>query len=325
MRTIEQVSAMQAWRHSVRGRTRKRVALVPTMGALHAGHLSLVDIARRHADKVVVSVFVNPTQFDRADDFARYPRDLERDGALLAAAGVDVLFAPDATDMYPAGAQTFVTVEHLSEPLCGAYRPGHFRGVATVVLKLFNVVQPQVAVFGEKDFQQLALIRRMAADLHLGIDVVGAPIVREVDGLAMSSRNRHLGADERQAARCLARALGAVDDVVARGERDAAALIAAASAEIAREPLARAEYVALVDPETLAPVAALGARETAARTGDECRREPSAGGEDSERESGASGRRDQALLALAVWIGATRLIDNRILTAPAESRERRSA
>jgi len=325
MRTIEQVSAMQAWRHSVRGRTRKRVALVPTMGALHAGHLSLVDIARRHADKVVVSVFVNPTQFDRADDFAGYPRDLERDGALLAAAGVDVLFAPDATEMYPAGAQTFVTVEHLSEPLCGVHRPGHFRGVATVVLKLFNVVEPQVAVFGEKDFQQLALIRRMTADLHLGIDVVGAPTVREMDGLALSSRNRHLDAGERQAARCLARALGAVDDLVATGEREAAALIAAATAEIAREPLARAEYVALVDPETLAPVATLGTREPAASVGEERRGEPSIGGGNSGKESGASGPRGQALLALAVWIGATRLIDNRVLTVPAESRERRSA
>jgi len=283
---------MQAWRRSVRGRTRKRVALVPTMGALHAGHLSLVDIARRHADRVVVSVFVNPTQFDRDDDFARYPRDLERDGALLAAAGVDVLFAPSAADMYPAGAQTFVTVERLSEPLCGAHRPGHFRGVATVVLKLFNVVEPQVAVFGEKDFQQLALIRRMATDLHLGIDIVGAPIVREADGLAMSSRNRCLDAGERQAACCLALALGAAEGLVATGERDGAALIAAATAAIAREPLARAEYVALVDPETLAPLPTVQSR---------------------------------VLLALAVWIGATRLIDNRVLTGPADSRERRSA
>ena len=326
MRTIEQVSTMQTWRRGVRGRTRTRIALVPTMGALHAGHLSLVEIARRHADKVVASVFVNPTQFDRADDFARYPCDLERDGALLAAAGVDVLFAPNAAEMYPVGAQTFVTVEQLSEPLCGAHRPGHFRGVATVVLKLFNIVQPQVAVFGEKDFQQLALIRRMTTDLHLGIDIVGGPILREADGLAMSSRNCRLDAGERQTARCLALALAAAEGLVDAGECDATALIAAATAEITREPLARAEYVALVDPDTLAPVARLEARELAASAGGERQAAPSAGaGGNPGVEPSAGAPQDRALLALAVWIGGTRLIDNRLLTVPAESRERRSA
>ena len=292
MRTIEQVGAMQAWSREVRGRDRARIALVPTMGAIHRGHLSLVEIARRHADKVVASVFVNPTQFDRADDFARYPRDRERDGGLLAAAGVDVLFAPAGDEMYPPGAQTLVTVERLAEPLCGAHRPGHFRGVATVVLKLFSIVQPHVAIFGEKDYQQLTLIRRMVADLFLDIDVVGAPIVRETDGLAMSSRNRHLNDEERRAARCLARALDAAEALTTAGVRDGGALVAAASGEIAREPLARAEYVALVDPETLATVVALGAR---------------------------------TVLALAVWVGGTRLIDNRMLSVPAVSRERRSA
>ncbi len=298
MRTIEQVSAMQAWSHEARRRDGARIALVPTMGALHAGHLSLIDVARRHADVVVASVFVNPTQFDRTDDFARYPRDVDADGALLAGAGVDVLFAPDADDIYPDGAQTTVTVEQLAEPLCGAHRPGHFRGVATVVLKLFSAVQPHVAVFGEKDYQQLALIRRMVRDLHLEIDVIGAPIVREADGVAMSSRNRHLDADERAAATCLARALAAAEERVAAGERDGAAIVAAATSELAREPRARVEYVAAVHPDTLQPLARLDDAPDVA---------------------------DRALLALAVWIGATRLIDNRVLTVPAASRERRTA
>jgi len=292
MRTIDQVGAMQAWGRAMRGRDAARIALVPTMGALHAGHLSLVEIARRHADRVVASVFVNPTQFDRADDFARYPRDLERDGALLASAGVDVVFAPDAAEMYPPGAQTSVSVERLAEPLCGAHRPGHFRGVATVVLKLFHIVQPHVAVFGEKDYQQLALIRRMVRDLHVDIDVVGAPIVREDDGLAMSSRNRHLDPAERAAALCLVRALDAAEACVAAGERDTVALVEAANAVIALEPRARAEYVVAVDPDTLAPAAEVAG---------------------------------PVVLALAVWIGSTRLIDNRQLTVPAVHRERRSA
>jgi pantoate--beta-alanine ligase len=283
---------MQAWSREVRGRDGLRVALVPTMGALHEGHLSLIELARRHADRVVASVFVNPVQFDRADDFARYPRDVERDGALLAGAGADVLFAPDVNEIYPPGAQTFVTVEELARPLCGAHRPGHFRGVATVVLKLFTIVQPQVAVFGEKDYQQLAVIRRMVRDLFLDIDVVGAPIVRETDALAMSSRNRHLDDAGRVAARCLAVGLDAAEALVAAGERDGAALMAAASAALAREPLARTEYVALVDPDTLAPITTLDER---------------------------------AVVALAVWVGSTRLIDNRVLVVPAMKTERRSA
>ena len=283
---------MQAWSREVRRREGARIALVPTMGALHDGHLSLVAHARRHADRVVASVFVNPAQFDRADDLARYPRDLDRDGGLLAGAGVDVLFAPAVAEMYPPGAQTFVSVEQLAGPLCGAHRPGHFRGVATVVLALFHVVQPHVAVFGEKDYQQLALIRRMVRDLHLEIDVIGAPIVREVDGLAMSSRNAHLGPGERAAARCLVRALDAAETRVAAGDRDAAVVRAAASAELARERLARTEYVALVDPATLAPVTVV---------------------------------EGPVLLALAVWVGATRLIDNRLLAAATAGRERRSA
>ncbi len=283
---------MQAWSREVRRRDGARVALVPTMGALHEGHLSLVQIARRQADKVVVSVFVNPTQFDRADDFARYPRDLEHDGGLLAGAGADVLFAPEVGDIYAPGSQTFVAVDGLTQSLCGAHRPGHFRGVTTVVSKLFAIVRPDVAVFGEKDYQQLAVIRRMVRDLFLDVDIVGAPIVREPDGLAMSSRNRHLNVQERAAARCLSAALDAVEQAVARGERSGAALVQLASAPIAREPLARIEYVFAVDPESLSAVTTLDER---------------------------------ALVALAVWVGSTRLIDNRLLTVPAIKTERRSA
>jgi pantoate--beta-alanine ligase len=211
---------------------------------------------------------------------------------LLAGAGADVLFAPDVDEIYAPGSQTFVSVEDLAEPLCGAHRPGHFRGVATVIVKLFAIVQPHVAVFGEKDYQQLALIRRLVRDLFLDVDVVGAPIVREADGLAMSSRNRHLDEPGRVAARCLATALDAADASVAAGERDGAAIVAAASAAIAREPLARIEYVSLVDPDTLVPRSALGER---------------------------------GLVALAVWVGSTRLIDNRLLVVPAMKSERRSA
>jgi pantoate--beta-alanine ligase len=291
MRTIHQAKAMRAWSRETR-REGARVALVPTMGGLHDGHLSLVEIARRHADRVVASGFVNPTQFDRADDFARYPRDVARDRGLLSEAGVDVLFAPETEDIYPEGAVTFVSVERLSDPLCGAHRPGHFRGVATVVLKLFTIVEPQVAVFGEKDYQQLALIRRMVRDLHLDVDIVGGPIVREEDGLAMSSRNVHLDPRERRAAVCLSRALAAAEALAAAGERDGAILAAAARDALALEPLARLEYASLVDPEALTPLGALD---------------------------------DRGVLALAVWIGSTRLIDNRLLTAAAASVERRSA
>jgi len=291
MRLIQHAKTMRAWSREAR-KEGLHVALVPTMGGLHRGHLSLVDIARRHADRVVASVFVNPTQFDRADDFARYPRDLAGDQRQLSEAGVDALFAPDADEMYPAGAATVVTVERLGDPLCGAHRPGHFQGVATIVLKLFTIVEPQVAVFGEKDYQQLAIIRRMVRDLCLDVDVVGAPIVREDDGLALSSRNVHLDTRERAAARCLARGLAAAEAAVAAGERDGAALEAAARAAIAGEPLARLEYATLADAETLAPLARLAGH---------------------------------GVLALAVWIGTTRLIDNRVLTVPAVGVERRSA
>jgi len=279
MQTIGEPRAMQAWSDAERVLGR-RIALVPTMGALHAGHLALVEEARRRAGRVVVSIFVNPLQFDRRDDFERYPRVVDEDAAACAAGGVDVIFAPTAAAMYPEGFGTAVEVAGLTEPLCGRVRPGHFRGVTTVVAKLFNAVRPQVAVFGEKDFQQLAVIRRLAADLDFGIEVVGVPTVREADGLALSSRNRRLAPAEREAARCVPRALAAAAAMVAGGESRAAAVLGRARAEIAAEARVRLEYAELRDPHTLAEVARVEA---------------------------------PTLLALAAWVGGVRLIDNRVL------------
>jgi pantoate--beta-alanine ligase len=279
METLATPAAMQAWSDAER-RAGRRIALVPTMGALHDGHLALVAEARRRAERVVVSIFVNPIQFNRRDDFERYPRALDADAARCAAAGVDAVYAPAAAAMYPEGFQSGVEVAKLTEPLCGAARPGHFRGVTTVVAKLFHAVRPDVAVFGEKDFQQLAVVRRMTADLDFGIEVDGVPTVREADGLAMSSRNRLLSATERQAALCVPRALERAATAVAAGERRATAVVAAATAAIDAEPAARREYAEARDPETLEAVEVV--------TG-------------------------PTLLALAVWVGAVRLIDNRVL------------
>lgn len=254
-----------------------RVALVPTMGALHAGHLSLVDYARADCDLLVVSIFVNPLQFDRADDLDAYPRTWEADSALCAAHGVDVIYAPTAHAMYPEGFASKVSVAGLSEGLCGAHRPGHFDGVTTVVAKLFNAVRPHVAVFGQKDYQQLQVIARMARDLDMGVEVVGRPTHREADGLAMSSRNVHLSDEERRKALCLRRALDKAQALAGQGQKDAAALIDAAAQEINQTPGARLEYLEVVDAEDLAPLATLAG---------------------------------PARMALAVWLGSTRLIDN---------------
>jgi pantoate--beta-alanine ligase len=230
----------------------RRIALVPTMGALHAGHLALVDEARRRADVVVVSIFVNPAQFDAGADLAAYPRTLEADLAACRARGVDRVFVPEARELYPAGYQSWIEVTELAQPLCGASRPGHFRGVATVVAKLLVAAKPHVAVFGAKDFQQLALVRRLVRDLGLDVEVVGHPTVREGDGLALSSRNVNLAPEARREAVCLVRALDAAESAVRAGERRRDAVLAAAREAVAKAPLARLDYAELRDPETLA-------------------------------------------------------------------------
>jgi pantoate--beta-alanine ligase len=258
----------------------RRLCVVPTMGYLHAGHVSLLEAGRARADVLVMTLFVNPTQFGPNEDLSRYPRDEEGDLAKAREAGVDLVFAPAAEVMYPPGYQTTVEVRELSAPLCGRSRPGHFAGVASVVTKLFHLTLPHVAVFGQKDFQQLALIRRMVRDLDFGIEVVGMPIVREPDGLAMSSRNAYLSPDERAQATCLSGGLRAAAELHRSGERRAPALLAAARAPIEAAPLARIDYVELRDAETLADV------------------------ERAERP---------AVLAMAVFFGRTRLIDNAVL------------
>jgi pantoate--beta-alanine ligase len=223
------------------------------MGALHPGHLSLVCEARRRADRVWVSIFVNPTQFGEGEDFGCYPRQLERDLEQCREAGVDLVWVPETDEMYPPGSQTWVDVCELGESLCGAARPGHFRGVTTIVSKLFLATKPHVAVFGEKDFQQLAIIRRMVRDLGFDLEVVGAPIVREPDGLALSSRNVRLGPEARRQALALVRALDAAEQAVAGGERRAARLLELVERELAVPPLAKVDYADLRDPESLEP------------------------------------------------------------------------
>ncbi len=251
MERIDTVQDLQARADAERAAGR-RIALVPTMGALHAGHVSLVKVARQRADRVWVSIFVNPSQFNDPHDLAGYPRTLAADLATCRDAGVDVVFAPDAAEIYPDGADTTVLVGALSQPLCGAARPGHFRGVATVVAKLLIAAKPHVAVFGEKDFQQLAVIRRMARDLLLDVEIIGAPTLREPDGLALSSRNRNLDADARRQAIVLVRALDAAEAAVVSGERDGARVQALVRAEIAAAPRAEIDYAELRDPVTLA-------------------------------------------------------------------------
>jgi pantoate--beta-alanine ligase len=270
---------MAHWSETER-RQDHRIAFVPTMGALHEAHLSLVRAAKTRADRVVVSIFVNPTQFAPAEDFTSYPRNFGRDRSLLEAEAVDVLFHPAVEDIYPPGSQTRVEVEELGKYLCGAQRPGHFQGVATVVTKLFNVVRPHVAVFGEKDYQQLQIIKRLVRDLLLNVEIVGHPIVRETDGVAMSSRNEYLSAEERKAAVCLSRSLGRAECLVRHGETSAKTITEAVAADLANEPLAMVEYITMSDVETL---------------------------EEVEQIHGS------AVLALAVRIGKTRLIDNRVL------------
>jgi pantoate--beta-alanine ligase len=258
------------------------LGLVPTMGYLHRGHLSLVEQARAENDHVAVSIFVNPTQFGPQEDLSRYPRDLARDEALLQSLGVALVWAPPPEEVYPPGFQTWVTVEAVSAPLEGKHRPGHFRGVATMVAKLFNAFTPDRAYFGQKDAQQVAVIRRMARDLNFPLEIRVCPTVREPDGLALSSRNVYLNPDERRAAVVLYRALKAAREAFRTGTREADMLRALMSSTLAAEPLAREEYVSVAEPETLMELAEV----------DEAR---------------------GALLSMAVRIGKTRLIDNCVI------------
>jgi pantoate--beta-alanine ligase len=255
MRIVRTVRELQQLADAERGAGR-RIALVPTMGALHAGHDALVAEARRRADRVVVSLFVNPTQFGPGEDFAAYPRPFEADVARCRAAGADVVFAPAALELYPPGHETAVEVERLSRPLCGASRPGHFRGVATVVTKLLLAAKPHVAVFGEKDFQQVAVIRRLVRDLGFDVEIAAVPTLREADGLALSSRNAFLDAEARRQALALRRALRAAEDAVAAGERSREALLALVCRELAKAPLAEIDYAELRDPDSLEPAPA---------------------------------------------------------------------
>lgn len=258
-------------------RAGRSIELVPTMGALHEGHGSLIELARRPGAFLVVSIFVNPIQFDQQEDYRRYPRTLPADEEFCRGRGVDLIFAPSLEEMYPEVQRTFVEVAGLSEHLCGRFRPGHFRGVTTVVAKLFGIVQPDRAYFGEKDAQQLALIRRMVKDLNLPVEIVAGPTVREPDGLALSSRNQRLSADERLAASAIYRALKLAGERIGAGARDPGAVRREALAVLEQQPLLRVEYLEIVDPAELQPV-------------DEIRGE--------------------ALVAAAVWAGGTRLIDN---------------
>ncbi len=279
MDIITSVPEMQQRSRAAR-RSGQAIAFVPTMGFLHEGHASLLRAARQRGDLLVLSIFVNPTQFGVGEDFESYPRDLIRDSELARQCGVDIIFAPGVREMYPAGYQTYVSVEGVTQALCGASRPGHFRGVTTVVAKLFAIVQPDQAFFGEKDYQQLVVIRRMVADLNVPVQVVGLPTVREADGLALSSRNSYLSPEERISAGCLSRALTAVGERYRAGETSGARLREAAMAVLDPEPLARVEYVEFRDGDTLSVVDRVD---------------------------------DRTVLALAVRIGSTRLIDNTML------------
>lgn len=279
MKIINSIVHMQALAIAPE-REGRRIAFVPTMGYLHEGHASLLREGRKRGDVLVLSIFVNPIQFGQNEDLDSYPRDMERDFQIADACGVDIVFIPTAAEMYPDGFQTGVSVRDISLPLCGASRPGHFDGVATVVTKLFNIVRPDVALFGRKDYQQLAVIRRMTADLNMPVEIVGMPIVREEDGLALSSRNAYLSPDQRQSALCLSRAIKRARELFAAGERSVAVLVAETRAVIGQEAAAAVEYIEFRDGATL-----------------------------NELEVAAG----STLLALAVKIGQTRLIDNTVL------------
>ncbi len=279
MQIIHRVSEMQAWSESQR-QAGKTVAFVPTMGFLHEGHLSLVREAKRCCDVVVVSIFVNPLQFNQQSDFAAYPRNDEQDRHFLTQLGTDVLFNPDGSEMYPDGFQAAVEIGTVSQPLCGASRPGHFRGVTTVVAKLFNMVKPHIALFGEKDFQQCVVIKRMVKDLNFDLEILAMPTIRELDGLAMSSRNARLSPAERQTSLCVSRALNKAAELVSQGERQAVPVLQAVQEIISSEEGIRLDYASLCDPDTLEEVTEVT---------------------------------QPTLLAIAAWVGDVRLIDNRVI------------
>jgi pantoate--beta-alanine ligase len=276
MKVICSVREMQSFSESLRNRGQK-IAFVPTMGYFHDGHLSLMREGKLRGDCVAISIYVNPTQFGPSEDFERYPRDFERDKALAEGVGVDVVFYPENKEMYPEHYQTYVNVEKVTENLCGISRPGHFRGVTTVCAKLFNIVKPHYALFGKKDFQQLSAIKRMVQDLNMDLEIIGMPIVRETDGLAMSSRNVYIKEDERNSALSLSRSLKLAKQMYDRGERDAFRILDEVKIFIEGHPYARIDYAKICDTTTL---------------------------KDSERLEGES------VLALAVMISKTRLIDN---------------
>lgn len=279
MKIISTIREMQNESDALR-QAGKTIGFVPTMGYLHEGHLSLVRLAKLRADVVVLSIFVNPTQFGPQEDFDRYPRDFERDERLARQEGVDILFAPSAEEMYPPGYCTWVNVEKLTETLCGASRPGHFRGVTTVCTKLFLAVKPHFAVFGQKDAQQAVVIRRMVKDLNFGIDIIVAPIVREPDGLAMSSRNLYLSPEEKMAALVIPQSLRLAENLVKEGERQVPRIISAMREKISTQPEVRIDYIAIVNPETLEPLQQITS---------------------------------EALIAIAAYVGKARLIDNTIV------------
>jgi len=276
MKVVRSIAKMQEFSRQARN-AGLTVGFVPTMGYLHDGHVSLVHMAREAANVVVVSIFVNPSQFNSAEDFSSYPRDEKTDEALLEEEGVDILFMPDAAEVYPQGAATRVSVSGLTDGLCGAFRPGHFDGVATVVAALLNMVMPDVAVFGRKDFQQIQVVRRMVRDLHFAVTILEAPTSRERDGLARSSRNARLAPGQRTEAATIYAALSDAAKAYAGGERSAAALCAAARGRLEKGAGIRIEYLEIVDPDTLAP---------------------------------AQSADDRSVMAVAAWLGPVRLIDN---------------
>lgn len=281
MLTISSAQEMNAFTKAAH-LTGKRIGFVPTMGALHEGHLSLVRASRAQSDVVVVSIFVNPAQFGPNEDFSKYPRSFDRDAAMLEGEGADCIFSPAVEEMYPPGATTWVTVEGLSERLDGRSRPGHFRGVSTVVSKLFNIVQPDAAFFGQKDAAQVAVIRKMVRDLNFDVRIIVCPIVREKDGLAMSSRNAYLTSEQRQQATVLSRSLQRVQQLIAQGQNSAEELIQAGKQPMSEEPDVKLDYFEIVNPDTLDPVQHV---------------------------------RDGALVAVAAYVGTTRLIDNALISA----------